>query len=136
MTCGSRQRCDLTPSCYGKATRFLEFQAQRLLASAPAPAHAADSHRLIRMTVISFVGYTATAAANLLQNPANPLYPSHFAYLLRYAGETDTILRFAESNSDAWYTGGECYYEAFGEEAGEANNFLVSASIEDSHLAL
>ena len=83
---------------------------------------------------VSYVGYTATAAANLLQDPAWPLYPD-FVWLLRYPGPKDTELQFEESTCDNWYSGGDCFYEDFGEEAGETSNFLVSATIEQRHLA-
>lgn len=83
----------------------------------------------------AYLGYTATSAANLLQQPDNELYPEHSVYLLRYPGEEESALQFAEPNPDAWYSGGDCFYRAFGEEPGEDANFLVSASVQSSHLS-
>lgn len=83
---------------------------------------------------VAYVGYTATAAANVLQSADNELYPSHFVYLLRYPGETESPLEFAESDADGWYTGSDCFYGAFGDESGEASNFLISTEIEAEHL--
>ena len=82
---------------------------------------------------VSYVGYTATAAANLLQDPAWPLYPD-FVWLLRYAGAVSSELQFEEPTCDNWYSGGDCFYEEFGESAGEESNFLVTTTIEPSHL--
>lgn len=83
----------------------------------------------------AYVGYTATAAANLLQDAANDLYPSHFVYLLRYPGENETAIQFSDPTPDAWYSGGECFYQAFGEEPGETANFLLSTSVTRGDLA-
>src|SRR5262249_18690443 len=82
-----------------------------------------------------YLGYTATSAANLLQHPANELYPEHSVYLLRYAGEDDSALQFAEPSPDSWYSGGDCFYRAFGDEPGEDANFLVSPSVTGAHLS-
>jgi hypothetical protein len=86
--------------------------------------------------LVAYLGYTATAAANILQHPENELYPAHFAYLLRYPGESDTAIQYRAVNPDSWYSGGECFYEAFGDEPGAENNFLVAASIEAADLAV
>ena len=82
---------------------------------------------------VSYLGYTATAAANLLQHPDWPLYP-HFVWLLRYPGSESSDLKFEEPTCDNWYSGGECFYEEFGEEAGEHENFLICPTIEPRHL--
>lgn len=82
----------------------------------------------------TYVGFTATAAANLLQKPESPLFPSHFVYLLRYAAETDSDLTYKVVEPDGWYTGGETFYGEFGDEPAEESNFLVSATINEDHL--
>lgn len=85
----------------------------------------------------SYVGYTATAAANLLQDVSGELYPTHFAYLLRYPSSDDATLSFADPDPDAWYTGGETFYEEFGDEPGErspSGNFLAAPVVEEDHL--
>ena len=38
---------------------------------------------------VAYVGYTATAAASLLQDPENELFPSHFVQILRYPAPED-----------------------------------------------
>lgn len=83
---------------------------------------------------IAYVGYTATSASNLLQAVDNDLFPSDFVFLLKYASNIDGPLTFAESNSDAWYSGGDCFYVAFGDEAGDDSNFLVSPSVTTTDL--
>ncbi len=84
---------------------------------------------------VAYVGYTATAAANVLQSRSNALYPEEFAYLLKYPGPEASSLTYKESDPDAWYSGGECFYAAFGDEPSEDSNFLVSACVEGTHLA-
>ena len=39
-------------------------------------------------------GYTATAAASLLQDPENELFPSHFVQILRYPAPEDGPLTY------------------------------------------
>jgi hypothetical protein len=83
----------------------------------------------------AYVGYTATAAANLLQHPENALFPADFVVLLRTPDEEATPLSFAEPSPDRWYTGGGCFMAAFGEVYSEEANFLVRPCIEPGHLA-
>lgn len=82
---------------------------------------------------VAYIGYTATAAANLLQHPTWALYP-HWVYLLRYASAYDSPWQFQEPSSDSWYTGAECYFEDFGDTPGEAENFLIAETVEPRHL--
>jgi len=84
---------------------------------------------------VAYVGYTATAAANLLQHPDWELYP-HWSYLLRYPGATNSAIEFAECIGDNWYTGSDCYYSDFGDEPSEDDNFLLVTSVEEDHLTL
>ena len=83
---------------------------------------------------VTYVGYTATAAANLLQDPHWPLFPD-FVWLLRSPGPEDSDLEYREPSADAWYSGGDCFYEDFGDSAGEDSNFLISPTITDDDLA-
>jgi hypothetical protein len=85
---------------------------------------------------VAYVGYTATAAANLLQQRRNELFPSAFAYLLRSPAATSSVLTFREPIPDNWYTGASTYYGEFGDEPGPGANFLVRDDVRDSHLAL
>ena len=78
---------------------------------------------------LAYVGYTATAAASLLQDPEQELYPSHFAQLLRHPGPSDTQLAYAVANADDWYNGSYTFYEQFGESSGRAANFLISPTV-------
>ncbi len=82
---------------------------------------------------ISYVGYTATAAATLLQQPSWALYP-HWVYLLRYSGPADSSWKYFEPSSDKWYSGPECYFADFGDEPGEHSNFLAATAIVDGDL--
>lgn len=83
---------------------------------------------------IAYVGYTATSAANLLQQSDNELFPGELVYLLRYPGDQESVLSFADADADNWYTGGQTYYEDFGDEPGPRDNCLIVPSVEDAHL--
>ncbi len=83
---------------------------------------------------VVYLGYTATAAANLLQEARNELYPDDFVYLLKYPGSIETVLEYPEDTADAWYSGTQCFYEEFGEVPGDDSNFLVSSVVHPSHL--
>jgi len=74
---------------------------------------------------VAYVGYTATAAASLLQDPDLELYPSHFAQLLRYPSHADSSLTYAVANADDRYTGSFVFYEQFGDVPTVEDNFLV-----------
>jgi hypothetical protein len=74
---------------------------------------------------VAYVGYTATAAASLLQDPELELYPSHFAQLLRYPSHTNSSLTYAVANADDRYTGSFVFYEQFGGIPTVEDNFLV-----------
>ena len=82
---------------------------------------------------VAYIGYTATAAANLLQQPDWDLYP-HWTYLLRYPGKINSALEFSEPMSDKWYTGGDCFFSDFGEEPDEEDNFLVCTGVSPADL--
>ena len=84
---------------------------------------------------VAYIGYTATAAASLLQDPNNDLFPSHFAHLLRHPAAVDGPLTYSMPAADSWYTGGATYYSEFGDEPGEETNFLVSTSVTPADLA-
>ncbi len=84
---------------------------------------------------VAYVGYTATAAANLLQDPRNELYPENFVSLLRYPSADDGALTFREPDPEKWYSGGQCFYGAFGEVPGPEGNFLVEASVSQGDLS-
>lgn len=83
--------------------------------------------------LVSYLGYTATAAANLLQDSEWPLYPN-YVWLMRNPGDTSDDLLYQEPDSDHWYSGGRCFYEAFGDEPGDGSNFLVQGTITDQDL--
>lgn len=81
------------------------------------------------MPNVAYVGYTATAAASLLQDTSNELFPSHFVQMLRYPGPDDGPLTYGLPDADSWYTGGNTYYGELGEEPDEDQNFLVCSSV-------
>jgi hypothetical protein len=64
----------------------------------------------------TYIGYTATPAAILLQESVNPLYPRQFIAALRTPGKsgkaTPRELTFmAGDDPRSWYTGGDVYYK-------------------------
>ena len=83
---------------------------------------------------VAYVGYTATAAASLLQDPSSELFPSHFVKLIRHPAAMNTMLSYAIPEPDGWYTGGQTYYSAFGHEPGEDVNFLVLTDVKSDEL--
>ena len=85
---------------------------------------------------VAYVGYTATAAASLLQDPENELFPSHFVQILRYPAPEDGPLTYGIPVADSWYTGGNTYYSEFGDEPGEGTNFLVSPDVTQEDIAV
>jgi hypothetical protein len=101
----------------------------------PIPEAIANLWRFPTRPPVAYLGYTATAAANLLQEPENELYPEHLVSLLRYPNSADSPLSYREGNPNGWYSGGECFYEAFGANPGESENFLIDASVLPEHLA-
>ena len=101
---------------------------------APIPEAIANLWRHSVNPQVAYVGYTATAAANLLQDQANELYPEDFVYLLRYPNADDSSLTFREPNPEKWYSGSDCFYEAFGQNPSPSANFLINASV-DLHQA-
>jgi Z1 domain-containing protein len=98
-------------------------------ADTPIPEAIANLWRHAQVPRVVYLGYTATAAANFLQNPANELYPEQFVYLLRYPDADESALTFRETNTDKWYSGSYCFYEAFGQNAGPTENFLINTSV-------
>lgn len=83
---------------------------------------------------VAYVGYTATAAASLLQDPALELYPSHFAQLLRYPSDADSPLTYAVANADDRYTGSFTFYEQFGMIPNVDDNFLICPQVTDEEV--
>ena len=79
---------------------------------------------------VAYVGYTATAAANIFQDSENPLFPTDFAYMLRVPGEKESITAYAEDDPTWWHTGGQTFFEDFGDEPLEESNFLVAGAID------
>jgi hypothetical protein len=100
----------------------------------PIPEAIANLWRFASQPPVAYLGYTATAAANLLQAPDNELYPEHMVSLLRYPDAADSPLTYREKDPESWYSGGECFYEAFGTSPGPLENFLVEASVLPEHL--
>lgn len=81
----------------------------------------------------AYLGYTATAAANLLQDTASPLYPQ-VVHLMRAPGRASTSMTYEEANPDKWYCGSEVYFEQFGDVPGPDSNFLVDTRISSDDL--
>lgn len=85
---------------------------------------------------VAYVGYTATAAANLLQDQTNALFPADFVYLLRYPSRQESPIEYLEPDPERRYTGGESFYELFGDDPDENGNFLASVTIEDEEQSM
>lgn len=105
------------------------------VAEATIPIAIANLWRNRDQVPVAYVGYTATAAANLLQAPENELYPEHFVYLLRYPDELDSALTVKEPNPDRWYSGSNCFYSAFGDSPGPESNFLANATVSQADIS-
>ena len=78
---------------------------------------------------VAYIGFTATPAANLLQDPTSLLFPGGFVLTMRSPGDANTCLAYLETNADNRYTGGYAYYEFL--EASRRENFLVEAKMSD-----
>lgn len=104
-------------------------------AEMPIPEAIGNLWRLPNPPPVAYVGYTATAAANLLQQPTNELYPENFVYLLRYPDKETTSLTYRELNPNSWYSGSNCFFGAFGNDASPDENFLVDTSVRAQDLA-
>ena len=59
---------------------------------------------------VTYVGFTATPAANLLQDTSSLLFPRDFVLAMRSPGGGDTALQYLEPDPDSRYTGGEVFY--------------------------
>lgn len=101
----------------------------------PIPEAIANLWRFEGKPAVVYLGYTATAAANLLQAPENELYPEHMVSLLRYPDAIDSALSYRERDPERWYSGGECFYESFGASPGLLENFLIEASVTSGDLS-
>jgi hypothetical protein len=84
---------------------------------------------------VTYIGYTATVAANLLQKPDNELYPNDFVYLLRSPARNESPLTFREPIPEAWYCGGETFYERFIRPIDGGSSLLVEPSVTEEQLA-
>jgi hypothetical protein len=104
-------------------------------AGMPIPEAIANLWRLPTVPPVAYIGYTATAAANLLQQATNELYPKDFVYLLRYPEGQASSLTYRENEPKSWYSGSSCFSGAFGDAAGPSENFLVNVSVEGDDLA-
>jgi hypothetical protein len=84
---------------------------------------------------VAYVGYTATAAASLLQDPTLELYPSHFAQLLRAPSNIESALTYPVANADDRYSGSFVFYEQFGTLPAVDENFLVCPIVGENEAA-
>ena len=69
---------------------------------------------------VSYVGLTATPAANLLQNLSSPFYPSAFVEILKSSSDRESAIGYREPEPDRRYTGGSVFYHMF-EDANRPN---------------
>lgn len=82
---------------------------------------------------VAYVGFTATPAANLLQDRGGALYPKDFVLSTRVPSDHNSATTFLEPEVDARYTGGWTYYEFL--EANGNPNFLVRQAMSDGEFA-
>lgn len=82
---------------------------------------------------VAYVGFTATPAANLLQDPRSQLFPWGFVLTLRTSGDADTTLSYAEPDPDKRYTGGQTFYQML--DSHHRSNFLLEAAMSDQEFA-
>ena len=76
---------------------------------------------------VTYVGFTATPAANLLQDTGSLLFPRDFVLAMRSPGDADTVLQYLERDADSRYTGGAVYYGFL--ESQQRRNFLVRSAM-------
>lgn len=76
---------------------------------------------------VTYVGFTATPAANLLQETSSRLFPRDFVVAMRSPGDADTVLQYVEPDADSRYTGGAVYYGFL--ESRQRRNFLVRSAM-------
>ena len=76
---------------------------------------------------VTYVGFTATPAANLLQDTSSLLFPRDFVLAMRSPGGGDTALQYLEPDPDSRYTGGEVFYGLL--ESRQRRNFLVRSEM-------
>ena len=76
---------------------------------------------------VTYVGLTATPAANLLQDTSSLLFPRDFVLAMRSPGDGDTALQYLEPDPDSRYTGGEAFYGLL--ESRQRGNFLVRSEM-------
>lgn len=78
---------------------------------------------------IAYIGFTATPAANLLQESSSSLFPRTFVLSMRAPGDQDSTLTYLEPDFDRRHIGGYAYYEFM--ETQQKPNFLVSSAMTD-----
>ena len=76
---------------------------------------------------VTYVGLTATPAANLLQDTNSLLFPRDFVIAMRTPGDGDTVLQYLEPDADSRYTGGAVFYGFL--ESRQRENFLVRSAM-------
>jgi hypothetical protein len=99
---------------------------------APTPERIAELWRDLKQPV-AYIGFSATPAANLLQDPSSLLFPDRFVLAMRTPGEADTRLTYCEGRADNRYTGGFTYYQLL--DRAQRRNFLVDTSMTNEEFA-
>jgi len=78
---------------------------------------------------VTYVGLTATPAANLLQDTGAVLFPGDFVEVIRVPGSSSTQLTVLEPDPDRRYTGGDAFYKYIASH--DRDNFLVRPTLSD-----
>ena len=79
---------------------------------------------------VGYIGFTATPAANLLQETLSVLYPRDFVLTLRYPADQESATTYIERFVTKRYSGGRVFYEEL--EAHQRRNCLVRATMSDA----
>jgi hypothetical protein len=96
---------------------------------APTPERIAEVWRSFP-GITSYIGLTATPAANLLQDTTSPLFPAAFVLHMRSPGGRETNTSYFEPDFNRRYTGGHAYYDLL--EGFQRSNFLLQTGMSDA----
>ncbi len=81
----------------------------------------------------TYLAYTATPQANILQVETNPLAPTDFIFRIETPGESDTSITYFEPGGiRKYYTGGDIFYEQDFSDYPEKANFCQELYITES----
>ena len=81
----------------------------------------------------TYLAYTATPQANILQSENNPLSPTNFIFSLKTPSSINNRINFIDSDGILnYYTGGEIFYEQDFSNYSEDTNFIQELTLDDN----